>query len=130
MTTIGIDTNTLLTLRLKREPDFTKVKTLFEKCIEGKIKIYVPLPVILENEWVLRSFYKQPKEKIIQFLNELLLIDMVVVDSKDEIKVALNLYKNENGVNFTDCVILQLIKSKNYEFLTFDRSLERLYYSL
>lgn len=125
--TTGIDTNVLLIFRLKRNPGFKIVQTLFEKCLEGKSKIYFPLPALLETEWVLRSFYKEPKEKTIQFFEELLLIDNLLIDNKEEIKFSLNLYKNSNQVSFTDCVIVKQIQNQSTHFLTFDQDLEKLY---
>jgi len=127
--TIGIDTNVLLTLRLHREPYFRKAKETFEKCLEGKIKIYLPLPALLEIEWVLRSFYKQPKEKITQFIDELLLIDNLLIDQKETLKFSLNLYKN-NNIAFTDCVIISQIQNKNYDLLTFDQNLDKIFKSI
>lgn len=129
MKTVGIDTNVLLTLRLHREPYFKKAKDLLERCLDGKIKIYLPFPALLEIEWVLRSFYKQPKEKVTQFFDELLLIDNMVIEQKDIIKFSLNLYKN-NNIGFTDSVIIGQTKNKNYDFLTFDQGLGKLFKSI
>lgn len=130
MKTIGIDTNVLLTLRLRREPYFKKAKELLEACLDGKIKIYLPLPALLEIEWVLRSYYKQPKEGVIQFLDELLLIDNMIVDQKEIIKYSLNLYKNNDRVGLTDSVLVGQIQNKNYDFLTFDKDLDKLFKSI
>lgn len=129
MRTIGIDTNVLLTYRLKRQPYFTKALTAFENCLEGKIKIYLPEIVILETEWVLRSFYKQSKEQITSFFEELLLVDNLVLDNKDEMQLSLNFYKN-NTIGFTDSLIIQKIRNHDHDFLTFDQKLEKLYKSL
>lgn len=130
MKPIGIDTNALITFRLKREPEFKQVKNLIEKCLLGKIKVYIPLPVLLEIEWVLRSFYNEPKEKIIKFFEELLLIDNVLLTNKDEVNFTVNLYKNTSGVSFTDCFIVRQVQSQGFGFLTFDKQLENLYNSL
>jgi predicted nucleic-acid-binding protein len=130
MKIVGIDTNALLTFRLQREPNSNEVKRLFEQSLANKAKIYVPLPVILEVEWVLRSYYKQDKESILSFFDELLLLDNVLTDYKEDIKFALNLYKNSNKISFTDSIIVSIVKSKDYEFLTFDRELEKIYQSL
>ena len=130
MNIVGIDTNALLTFRLQREPNSNEVKRLFEQSLASKAKIYVPLPVILEVEWVLRSYYKQDKESILSFFDELLLLDNVLTDYKEDIKFALNLYKNSNIISFTDSIIVSIVKSKDYEFLTFDRELEKIYQSL
>ena len=129
MRTIGIDTNVLLTYRLKREPYFTKALSTFERCLEGKIKVYLPEVVILETEWVLRSFYKQTKEQIIAFFEELLLVDNLILENKDETQLSLNFYKN-NSVSLTDSVIIQKIRTRDYDFLTFDQRLEKLFQSL
>lgn len=129
MKTIGIDTNVLLTFRLERKPHFPKVKRLFERCLQGKVNIYVPTPVILEMEWVLRSFYKEPKERIILFFEDLFLMKGIVLDHKEDLKFSLNTYKNTSAVSFTDCIIVRQMQVKDAEFLTFDKSLEKLYHS-
>lgn len=130
MRTVGLDTNALLAFRLQREPLSNEVKKLFQHSLENKTKIYLPIPVILEVEWVLRSYYKQGKEVILPFFEELLLIDNVLTDYKEEVKFALNLYNNSNKISFTDSIIVTIVKSKDYDFLTFDRNLEKIYQSL
>ena len=131
MKTVGFDTNVLLTLKLKREHGYTKAKALLTDCLDEKIRIYLPLLVILEAEWVLRSFYRQSKEKIIEFLEELILINQVILDDKDEVKLSLNLYKHSKGVSFTDSLIVTQNKNQKVdEFLTFDSQLSKLYQTL
>lgn len=130
MKTIGIDTNVLLTLRLQREPQFKQVKKLFELCLDGKQKIFLPVVVLLEVEWVMRSIYKQSKGEIIEFFEELLAIDDLLVDDKAEVMQSVNLYKESTNVGFTDCVIVNEVNNKNYDLLTFDKALEKLYISL
>lgn len=120
MRTIGLDTNAILCYRLERDPGYQKVRQLFEQCLAGKLRIYIPLPVLLEIEWVLRSYYEQPKEKVVSFFEELLLADNVIMDRKSDIKIALNLYKTNGQVSFTDCCILREIQAHEYEFLTFN----------
>jgi predicted nucleic-acid-binding protein len=130
MKPIGLDTNALLNYRLKREPGFEKVLGLIKNCLDGKVQLYIPLPAILEVEWVLRSFYKQTKEEIISFLDNLLLVENISVDFKNELKVAINLYQDKNAIKLTDAVILVLVLHKNYDFLTFDKDLQKVYQSL
>lgn len=130
MRTTGVDTNALLAFRLKREPFVSEVKGLLEQALRNNAKLYIPLPVILEVEWVLRSYYKQGKDEILPFFDELLKIDNVTVDSKDEIKLALNLYRESSLISFTDSIIVILVQSKDYDFLTFDQNLNKIYKSL
>src|SRR5258708_6186261 len=109
MKTVGIDTNTLLTFRLKRKFGFEETQKLFEKCVDGKIKVYTPVPVLLEIEWVLRSFYKQTKVDIVKFLDELMIIPNLTTNRKEEFKFALNLYRESRQISFTDCLIVTQI---------------------
>ena len=75
-------------------------------------------------------FYKQPKEFIIKFLEELLNLDGVLTEDKISIQHALNLYRQSN-IKFTDSVILtQVQKFHTDEFLTFDEDLKKLYQKL
>lgn len=128
MKTVAIDTNALLNYRLKREPYFAEVKSLFESCLGGKTQIFIPEVVFLENEWVLRSYYKQSKDQITRFFQELLLVDNVVLKDKKEIELALNLYKNAPGISFTDCLIIHQVHAfQPDEFLTFDKDLKKVY---
>ena len=127
---IGLDTNVVLTYRLERGKEFKIVNNLFKECLTDKIKLYIPNPVILETEWTLRSFYKQTKEQIIEFFEELLSIENMVTDNKEIVKFALNLYKQSADVSFTDCLILIQIKNHPQAlFLTFDKQLGKLYQS-
>ncbi len=128
MKTTAVDTNAILNYRLERKPYFQQVKKLFERCLEGKEEVFIPQAVFLECEWVLRSFYKQSKDQIIKFFQELLLLDNIVLKDKKDIELALNLYKSSSGISFTDCVILNQIQSfEPDEFLTFDEHLKKLY---
>lgn len=130
MKTIAIDTNALLAFRLQREPIVKEVKRLFDQALENRVKIYLPLAVLLEVEWVLRSYYKQEKEEVIPFFEELLLLDHVVIDDKEEVKLAVNLYKEFSNISFTDSIIVVQITSKEYDFLTYDKNLKKVYQSL
>jgi predicted nucleic acid-binding protein len=50
MKTIGLDTNSILNYSLNRKPHFETVKKVFERCLEGKIEIFIPAVVFLECE--------------------------------------------------------------------------------
>ncbi len=131
MKTTAIDTNVLLDFALKRKPRYKSVSDLFQDCTNLKVRIYISLAIFLEAEWVLRSYYKQPKEIITSFFEELILIPNLMTDKKDNLKLSLSLYKNSKQISFTDCMILVQIKNyKSDEFLTFDKNLEKVYNSL
>lgn len=124
---VAVDTNVLLDYRLKRNPGFNKVRPLIENCLEGRIQIFIPNIVFPELEWVLRSFYKQPKELILKFLESLLVLDGVLTEAKFAMQSALNIFSQTN-LNFTDSIILTQIENfKPDEFLTFDEEMKKIY---
>lgn len=124
---IAVDTNVLLDYRLKRRPGFSKIERFINDCLSGNLQIFIPDIVFPELEWVLRSYYKEPKEKIIEFLEELLSLEGVKCREKIEIEQALLLFQQLN-IKLTDAIILNQIQSlKPDEFLTFDENLKKIY---
>jgi len=128
--TLGTDTNVLITLKLHRQPGFNKARSCLENCLDGKIKLFIPSPAFLETEWVLRSYYEYPKEKIVEYFEEIIAIENVISENKDEIKIALNLFKQYQGISFTDSLLITQIQNRNYDFLTFDKALDKLFKSI
>lgn len=131
MKRIAIDTNVLLDFQLQRAPGYKLAKKLITDCLEDRIEIAIPPIVFPEMEWVLRSVYKDPKDSIINFFEELLLIEKVITKDKIEIQLALELFKTTSKVNFTDTLILvQAQQFQPDEFLTFDEELKKIYKGL
>lgn len=125
--TVAVDTNVLLDYLFKREPGFSHSFKLIEDCLAGKAQIFIPNIVFPELEWVLRSFYKQTREFIIEFLDGLLVVDGILTEDKVSIQHTLNLYRQSN-IKFTDSIILtQVQRFHPDEFLTFDEDLKKLY---
>ena len=125
--TIAVDTNVLLDYLFKRDPGFSRAFQLIEKCLADKVQIFIPNIVFPEIEWVLRSFYKQPKEFIVEFLEGLLAMNGVLTEDKVSLQHALNLCRQSN-IKFTDSIILtQVQKFHPDDFLTFDEDLKKLY---
>lgn len=127
MKIIGVDTNALLSLRLKRQPGFEEMNNIFKQCEDGKLQIFIPEIVLPETEWVLRSVYKQQKDATIMFLDDLLQTDGVVMEDKSLMQQAISIFKGSN-LKLTDCIILtQIQKFEPDEFLTFDEDLQKYY---
>lgn len=124
---VAVDTNVLLDYRLKRNPGFNKVLPLLEDCLNGKTQIFIPDLVFPELEWVLRSFYKQSKELIVEFLESILALEGVLAENKSAIQNALSIFIQSN-LTFTDSIILVEVENfKPDEFLTFDENLKKIY---
>lgn len=124
---VAVDTNVLLDYRLKREPGFSRALHLINNCVSNKVRIFIPGIVFPEIEWVLRSFYKQPKDLIIKFLEDLLTLEGILTEDKLNLQHALNIFRQSN-TKFTDSIILTQIQNfQPDEFLTSDEDLKKLY---
>lgn len=124
---VAVDTNVLLDYRLKRNPGFNKVHSLLEDCLEGRTRIFIPNIVFPELEWVLRSFYKQPKGLIVKFLESLFALEGILTEDKSLIQNALSIFSQSN-LKFTDAIILNQVQNFGPdEFLTFDENLKKIY---
>lgn len=125
--TVAVDTNVLLDYRFKRNPGFKEALRLLKDCLSNKVRIFIPSIIFPELEWVLRSFYKQPKSSIVKFLESLVVLDGVLTEDKFSLQYALNLFRQLN-IEFTDAIILTQISRFNPdEFLTFDKTLKKIY---
>jgi predicted nucleic-acid-binding protein len=127
MKTVAIDTNVLLDFQKERSPGFAKAKQLIENCLEGRVQIFIPQIVFPELEWVLRSYYKEPKGKIVELFEELLALEGTILKDKIEINQALLIFKERN-IKFADAIIFtEVLGFQPDEFLTFDEDLKKLY---
>ncbi len=130
MKAVAVDTNLLLDFRFKREPGFKIAKDLFESSSQDKLQIYIPEIVFAELEWVSRSVYSLPRNLILDFFEELLIIEGVIMQNKKKIASAVNFFKSSN-LKFTDCLIISDIEEFNPdEFITSDHELQKIYQRL
>lgn len=125
--TVAVDTNVLLDFLFKRKPGYEKALNLINDCRTEKVQIFIPGIVFPELEWVIRSFYKQPKELILEFLDELISLEGILTEDKVNLQQALNVFRQLN-IKFTDSIILTQVQNfKPDEFLTFDENLKKIY---
>jgi predicted nucleic-acid-binding protein len=85
-------------------------------------RVFVPVTVLLEFEWVMRGFYGLPRRDIVNVLQALVGIEHVTVEDRATILVAIDAF--EAGLDFADA--LHLARSSRCSALvTFDRQLAR-----
>lgn len=119
-----IDTNVILRFLVRdNEEQFIKGKTLFETALQNSLVI--PDLVITEIVFVLLSFYKLPKEEVIEKIT--LIIDFEKFDTNEKLlKKTLEIYR-ENNISFVDAYLgaLNLI-GKNSKIYSFDKRLNKI----
>ena len=84
--------------------------------------VVVPLTVLLETEWVLRSNYRFARTRIADALTGIFDIETIVIADEPLVRWAIERYRA--GADFAD--MLHLIAARGAEaFVTFDRDLAK-----
>lgn len=85
-------------------------------------RVYVPVSVILEFEWVMRGFYELPRTEIQKVFAALCGLENVIIEDRDSVLAALDAYRQ--GLDFADA--LHLSRSSHCRaFQSFDRRLQK-----
>jgi predicted nucleic-acid-binding protein len=125
MKSVIVDTNVLLRLLQNDVPSQTEIgKDLLIKAQQKKLKIIIPQIVIFEVYYALFRLYKIPKTEIIEKLTSLVSTSYLHVEERDLFKKALEIYK-KTSLEFVDCFLLEISKSKNAKIFTFDKKLAK-----
>lgn len=123
----SLDTNILVRWLVKDDVrQAAKVRDMLQSTIESGERLFIPVTVALELEWVLRSRYSMPKPSIIKALVSLLETSEVVFQFELAIERAVSHYRQGNA-DFADCLHLGLSSAENnHPLVTFDKKAARL----
>jgi predicted nucleic-acid-binding protein len=121
-----IDTNYFLRFLIKDdEEQFNIVCSIFQKGINREIQLFTSVVVFFEIYWVLSSFYKKKKNKIIEFLKNILKLTFIDFENKTILEEAIIFFQKFN-LDLEDCYNLAYTKLKKAnEFITFDKILNK-----
>ena len=101
-------------------------KRLITRCVEEGQSLFVPVTVMLELEWVLRSSFEFGKDDVIQVVSSLLSAAELSFESERALEVALHLFR-ESTAEFADCVHVALASQAGEQPLwTFDKRAARI----
>ncbi len=115
---IAIDTNVLV--RLLVGDDAAQLKRATR--LVARSQVWVPVTVLLEAEWVLRSAYRFRQPRISAAFRAFLGLDNVTPESPALLAQALDGY--DTGMDFADALHLASAHETT-AFFTFDRTLAR-----
>jgi predicted nucleic-acid-binding protein len=85
-------------------------------------RVFVPVTVLLELEWVLRGFYKSPRAEILRAFRALAGFNHVSLEDRTQFLAALDAYAT--GLDFADALHVAR-SSRAASFRTFDRRLAK-----
>ena len=106
----SLDTNVLVRYLLEdiaNEPQSALAKKLIRAAVRAGDTLYIPITVMLELEWVLRSNFKFGKVQVAATLSNLLACSELSLESEAALEVALALYI-KGGADFADCTHIAL----------------------
>ncbi len=96
-------------------------KRLITRCVEEGQSLFMPVTVMLELEWVLRSSFEFAKDDVIQVVSTLLSAAALSFESERAVEVALHLFR-DGAADFADCVHVALASQAGEQTLwTFDK---------
>lgn len=114
----AVDTNVLVRALVQDDPDQGRRAQAFLKAHP----VYVPITVILELEWVLRSRYGYPPRAIADAMEKLAVLENAVVGEQTAVVAAAA--KIRHGWDFADALHHSLADGCE-DFATFDTHLAR-----
>jgi predicted nucleic-acid-binding protein len=119
----SLDTNVLVRYLVQDdEPQFLLAKKLIRAAVRASETLYIPVTVMLEMEWVLRSNFKFSKAQVTGMLSALLSSRELSFESETAAEIALALYVKGNA-DFADCMHVALAHVAGESPLwTFDRA--------
>lgn len=123
----ALDTNVLL--RYLVEDDVAQLaaaRELIERCVREQQKLFVPVTVTLELEWVLRASFGYAKDEAVNVLSDLFSAAELSFESERALDVALHLYRG-SPADFADCLHVALADQAGETPLwTFDKGASKL----
>jgi len=123
----ALDTNVLVRFLVGDDRrQFAAAKDYMDKISATEQALFVPVSVLVELEWVMRSRYGFDKPTMIDTLVRLLETKDIEFHEEASVECALYLYE-ENKSDFADCVHLATTLSHDRQpLVTFDRQASRL----
>ena len=118
----AVDTNVLVRLATRDDARQTQAAEAF--VAPGA---WVSQIVLVEAMWVLVSVYELKPEKIATALEMLLQHKDLTIQDADVVAAALEQFRRQPGLGFSDCLILEVSRKAGHLPLgTFDRDLSKL----
>jgi len=123
----ALDTNVLVRYLVEDDPaQLAAARQLIGRCVTEGLALFVPVTVVLELEWVLRSGFGFGKDDVLLTLSSLFSAAELGFESERALEVALHLFR-EGSADFADCLHVALATQAGEQPLwTFDKRAAKL----
>jgi predicted nucleic-acid-binding protein len=118
----ALDTNVLVRYIVQDDPaQLAAARRLINRCVANGLPLFVPITVVLELEWVLRSSFEFSKDDVLMTLSSLLSAADLTFESERALEVALQLFR-KGSADYADCLHVALATQAGEQPLwTFDK---------
>lgn len=122
----ALDTNVLIRYLVKDDPkQASEAERFIHQYVGSEAALFIPLSVILESEWVLRSVYEFQKQSVIELFVSLLETRELNFQDEASVESAVFLYR-EHNIDFADCLHLATTYTHDYlPLVSFDKKATR-----
>jgi len=121
-----LDTNVIIRFLVSDDsPKYGNLYSFFEALENGEIKVELKLIVLFQVIFVLKSFYKAPKEKIAEGITDLLKYKGIAVRNKSVVRKMLEIWRN-NNLDIVDCYLIACLESDKQNLIySYDHDFDR-----
>jgi len=118
----ALDTNVLVRYIVQDDArQLAAAKRLIGRILGDGLTLFVPVTVVLELEWVLRSSFGFAKDDVLLTLSSLFSAAELTLESERALEVALHLFR-DGSADFADCLHVGLATQAGEQPLwTFDK---------
>ncbi len=103
---LGLDTNVLVRLLIERDAaQKRRARKLVDAAVAEQEAVLVSLPVLLETEWVFRSRYELPPDRILGLFRAALEVRELAFEDEAAVEEALFNWQDSRS-RFSDCLII------------------------
>ena len=104
----ALDTNALVRYLVQDDASqLAAARRLISRCVAEGTTLFVPVTVVLELEWVLRSSFGFDKNDVLTTLSSLFSANELTFESERALEVALQLFR-KGSADFADCLHVAL----------------------
>jgi len=121
-----LDTNVIIRFLVSDDgPDYRNLYSFFKALEEGKLRVELKIIVLFQVIFVLKSYYKVPKEDIVKNLLNLLSFKGIRLGEKKIIIRALELWREKN-LEIVDCYLIASLEGDSQNLLySYDHDFDR-----
>lgn len=121
-----LDTNVIVRFLVSdNSPKYKKLYSFFESLEYGKMKVELKLIVLFQVLFVLKSFYKVPKDQIAKGITDLLKYKGIVIKNKTMIRRMMEMWCIKK-LDIVDCYLIAILENDSQNLLySYDRDFDK-----